>query len=160
MILNRSVSADIFCPNISSEQYITHLRESPVIGGKIFYKTIDSIRLTLVQLMLTTYKAVGTSGNIIRRYERGIITPSIEVIIKIADTLEVSIDFLVGKTSLEIDKQTIKRLEDISSLSEENKGFVLKMVDMARKFRCERRRNPLYRKFKRFRKKRFFWSRI
>lgn len=50
---------------------------------------------------------------------------------KIADALEVSIDFLVGKTSLEIDKQTIKRLEDISSLSEENKNFVLKMVDMA-----------------------------
>ncbi len=76
-------------------------------------------------------KAVGTSGDIIGRYERGIITPSIEVIMKIADALEVSIDFLVGKTSLEIDKQTIKRLEDISSLSEENKGFVLKMVDMA-----------------------------
>ena len=76
-------------------------------------------------------KAVGTSGDIIGRYERGIITPSIEVIMKIADALEVSIDFLVGKTSLEIDKQTMKRLEDISSLSVENKDFVLKMVDMA-----------------------------
>jgi transcriptional regulator with XRE-family HTH domain len=76
-------------------------------------------------------KSVGTSGDIIGRYERAVITPSIEVIMKIADALEVSIDFLVGKTSLEIDKQTIKRLEDISNLSEENKGFVLQMVDMA-----------------------------
>lgn len=76
-------------------------------------------------------KAVGTSGDIIGRYERGIITPSIEVIMKIADALDVSIDFLVGKTSLELDKQTLERLEDISSLSEENKNFVLKMVDMA-----------------------------
>lgn len=76
-------------------------------------------------------KAVGTSGDIIGRYERGIITPSIEVIMKIADALDVSIDFLVGKTSLELDKQTLARLEDISSLSDENKNFVLKMVDMA-----------------------------
>ena len=76
-------------------------------------------------------KAVGTSGDIIGRYERGIISPSIEVIMKIADALEVSIDFLVGKTSLELDKQTLKRLEDISTLSQENRDFVLKMVDMA-----------------------------
>lgn len=76
-------------------------------------------------------KEVGTSGDIIGRYERGIITPSIDVIVKVADALEVSIDFLVGKTSLQIDKQTLKRLEDIDTLSEENKGFVLKMVDMA-----------------------------
>ena len=76
-------------------------------------------------------KAVGTSGDVIGRYERGIITPSIEVIMKIADALEVSIDFLVGKSSLELDKQTLKRLEDLSSLSQENRDFVLKMVDMA-----------------------------
>jgi transcriptional regulator with XRE-family HTH domain len=76
-------------------------------------------------------KSVGTSGDIIGRYERAVITPSIEVIMKIADALDVSIDFLVGKTSLELDRQTLARLEDISSLSEENRGFVLKMVDMA-----------------------------
>ncbi len=76
-------------------------------------------------------KTVGTSGDIIGRYERGLITPSIEVIMKIADALEVSIDFLVGKTTLELDKQTLKRMEDISSLPEENKSFVLRMMDMA-----------------------------
>lgn len=76
-------------------------------------------------------KSVGTSGDIIGRYERGLITPSIDVIIKIADSLEVSIDFLVGKTSLELDIQTLKRIEDISNLSNENKSFVFKMIDMA-----------------------------
>ncbi len=79
----------------------------------------------------TLGKAVGTSGDIIGRYERGIITPSIDVIMKIADALEVSIDFLVGNTSMELDMQALQRLEDISSLSEENKSFVLKMIDMA-----------------------------
>ena len=32
LVLSRSESAEIFYSNISSEQYITHLRESPVIG--------------------------------------------------------------------------------------------------------------------------------
>ncbi len=43
----------------------------------------------------------------------------------------VSIDFLVGKNSLKLDKETTKRLESISELSDENKNFVLKMIDMA-----------------------------
>ena len=76
-------------------------------------------------------KTAGTSGDIIGRYERGIITPSIEVIMKIADALDVSIDFLVGKTSLELDLDTLNRLKDIAELSDENKDFILKMVDMA-----------------------------
>ena len=66
-------------------------------------------------------KQIGTSGDIIGRYERNIMIPSIEVIIKISDSLGVSIDYLVGKTSLELDESVLKRLEDISSLSDENK---------------------------------------
>jgi transcriptional regulator with XRE-family HTH domain len=76
-------------------------------------------------------KAIGTSGDIIGRYERGIMTPSIDVVIKLADVLEVSIDFLVGKTSTVLDKQTMDRIADIDQLPEENKAFVLKMIDMA-----------------------------
>ncbi|MFV0267434.1 MAG: helix-turn-helix domain-containing protein [Draconibacterium sp.] len=76
-------------------------------------------------------KEIGTSGDIIGRYERNIMTPSIDVIMKISDTLGVSIDYLVGKTNLELDKSTLKRLEDISSLSDENKIFVFRMIDMA-----------------------------
>jgi transcriptional regulator with XRE-family HTH domain len=76
-------------------------------------------------------KQIGTSGDIIGRYERNIMTPSIEVIIKIADTLGVSIDYLVGKTNLELDKSTLKRLEEISTLSEEDKSFLFRMIDMA-----------------------------
>ena len=76
-------------------------------------------------------KEIGTSGDIIGRYERNIMTPSIDVIMKISDTLGVSIDYLVGKTNLELDKSTLKRLEDISSLSDENKSFLFRMIDMA-----------------------------
>ena len=65
------------------------------------------------------------------RYERDVITPSIDVIVKVADALEVSIDFLVGKTKMVLDNQTVKRLEDISKLPDDNKNFVLNLIDMA-----------------------------
>ena len=57
-------------------------------------------------------KKIGTSGDIIGRYERDIMSPSIEVIIKITDVLEVSIDYLVGSTNIKLDKATQKRLQD------------------------------------------------
>lgn len=74
---------------------------------------------------------IGTSGDVIERYERWDISPSIEAVAKIADALEVSVDYLIGKTKMELDKNTMRRLEDISTLSEENKNFVLNMIDMA-----------------------------
>ncbi len=76
-------------------------------------------------------KIIGTSGDVIGRYERGDITPSVEVVSKIADALEVSVDYLLGKTKMELDKQTLKRLEDIAKLPDENKNFVLNLIDMA-----------------------------
>ncbi|MCX6207061.1 MAG: helix-turn-helix transcriptional regulator [Bacteroidetes bacterium] len=76
-------------------------------------------------------KIIGTSGDVIGRYERDVITPSIDVIVNVADALEVSIDFLVGKTKMVLDKQAVKWLEDISKLPDDNKNFVLNLIDMA-----------------------------
>ena len=76
-------------------------------------------------------KAIGTSGDVIGRYERGDIKPSIEVVVKIADALEVSVDFLIGKTDLQLDKEAVQRLVDISKLPNENKNYVLDLIDMA-----------------------------
>lgn len=76
-------------------------------------------------------KLIGTSGDVVGRYERGDISPSIEVVAKIADALEVSIDYLIGKTKMALDADALRRLEDIASLSEENKKFVLNLIDMA-----------------------------
>jgi len=74
-------------------------------------------------------KAVGTSGDIIGKYERNEVKPSIEVAAKIADALEVSLDFLVGKSSVEVDSKTLKRLQDIQKLNEQDRSTVLEMVD-------------------------------
>jgi len=76
-------------------------------------------------------KLIGTSGDVVGRYERADITPSIEVVVKIADALEVSVDYLIGKTNLLLDNEAIKRLESIAQLSDKNKDFILNMIDMA-----------------------------
>lgn len=75
-------------------------------------------------------KAIGTSGDIVGRYERNIMSPSIEVIIKMADALEVSIDYLVGKTNLQLDKNTLERLEEIGKLNEDARTYILNHLDM------------------------------
>lgn len=73
---------------------------------------------------------IGTSGDIIGRYERGAMTPSIEVIKRLADVLEVSLDYLVGTVQTELDSQTLKRLEEIAQLPEEKRKYVLGLIDM------------------------------
>jgi len=76
-------------------------------------------------------KAIGTSGDVVGRYERGDITPSIEVVVKMADALEVSVDYLVGRISVDLSEQEIiERIEAISKLSKANQAFLFRLVDM------------------------------
>ena len=74
-------------------------------------------------------KAVGSSGDIIGKYERDEVKPSIEVASKIADTLEVSLDFLLGKTSVQLDKKTLKRLQDIEHLEDDKRKILFDLID-------------------------------
>ena len=75
-------------------------------------------------------KQIGTSGDVIGRYERGEMMPSIEAVTKIADALEVSIDFLVGKTATLIDKNMMDRLQDIEQLPDDKKAYILNLIDI------------------------------
>ena len=75
-------------------------------------------------------KLVGTSGDIIGKYERGENMPSIEVATKIADALDVTLDYLVKDGEYEkIDKATLKMLKDIQELPEESKQHVFALLD-------------------------------
>lgn len=58
-------------------------------------------------------KQIKTSGDIIGPYERNEVKP-IEVIVRMADALEVSIDFLVGKSEVELDTDTLSRIREVS----------------------------------------------
>jgi len=74
-------------------------------------------------------KRASTSGDLIGRYERDEVKPSIDVIMRIADALEVSIDYLVGKTSFELNKDMLKRFQEVSSLPENAKRQIYMVMD-------------------------------
>lgn len=57
------------------------------------------------------------------------VKPTIEMANKIANALKVSLDFLVGNTDLELDTETLKRVEDISKLSDDNKKHIYILLD-------------------------------
>lgn len=74
-------------------------------------------------------KKVGTSGDIIGRYERDEVKPSIEVASKIADVLEVGLDFLLGKVDAEVDRTLLKRVLEVQQMDEEDKKHILYTLD-------------------------------
>lgn len=62
-------------------------------------------------------KAAGVSREIIGRYERNEVMPSIEVAAKIAEALDVSLDYLAGNSKkAAIDKKTLKLIYEIDDL--------------------------------------------
>ena len=66
----------------------------------------------------------------IGRYERGEVMPSIEVAKKIADALEVSLDYLAGDAKkAAIDKQTMKLIHDIEDLEPSIKDKLIFLVN-------------------------------
>ncbi|MFN0290109.1 XRE family transcriptional regulator [Pedobacter helvus] len=58
-----------------------------------------------------------------------ITNPSIEVVIRMADALEVSLDYLVGKTGMELDSSTLNRIQEVAKLPEEDKKQVFLVID-------------------------------
>jgi transcriptional regulator with XRE-family HTH domain len=64
------------------------------------------------------------------KYEKGDAIPSIEVAKRIADALEVSLDFLVGEgTNAQFDKKTLQRIQDIELLDENKKRTLFDLID-------------------------------
>jgi len=76
-------------------------------------------------------KMLKTKGPVIGRYERDEMKPSIEAAANMADILEVSLDYLVGKADEHLDKSTLNRILEVQKLPTEKKDFVLNMIDMA-----------------------------
>lgn len=82
----------------------------------------------LSQAMLGRLSCI--NGDIVGKYERNEMKPNIETAKKIADALEVSLDYLVGEGDLKVlDKLTIKRLEDIEKLPDEDRRNIFYTLD-------------------------------
>jgi len=72
---------------------------------------------------------IGTSGAIIGMYERSERTPSIEVARKIANVLEVSLDFLVGNIDLRINAEVLNKIQQIQELPQEDQSHLFYLLD-------------------------------
>lgn len=66
----------------------------------------------------------------IGKYERGEAVPSIDAAKRIADTFEVSLDYLVGEgINAEFDKKTVQRLQEIEALNPTIKDKLFFLID-------------------------------
>lgn len=75
-------------------------------------------------------KEINASREAIGKYERNEALPSVETAKKIADAFDVTLDYLVDDSaSPTFDKKTVKRLNDIQLLSEEDRQHVYALLD-------------------------------
>lgn len=72
---------------------------------------------------------LGIHKNVLGRYERNEVLPSIEIARKIADILDVSLDYLTGKTDVEMDKVTRKRILEVSKFEETDRNHIFSVID-------------------------------
>ena len=72
-------------------------------------------------------KLLNASDSVIGRYELGETTPNIEMATKLTDVLGVSIDYLVGKTDMELDRSILDKIITIQKLPKEDQFCILSM---------------------------------
>ena len=98
-----------------------------------FGKRIKEIRTRQKVSQEELATKIGIHANHLSRYERDVTLPSIEVVKKIAQALEVSIDLLVfGKQDAETsidDKELVKLFKNIEQFSQEDKSVVKTLLD-------------------------------
>jgi len=71
-------------------------------------------------------KMVGVSREMIGKYERGDVSPSLEIALSIAKALNVSLDYLVGQgANASFDTKVLKLIKDIEQLSPDLKDKLL-----------------------------------
>ncbi|MBK1442773.1 helix-turn-helix transcriptional regulator, partial [Parapedobacter sp. ISTM3] len=75
--------------------------------------------------------AAGVSREMVGKYERGDALPSIEVARRIADKLDVSLDYLSGKTDDQLDARTLDRVPEVQKLPEDIREKLFYFIDMS-----------------------------
>ena len=72
---------------------------------------------------------LGIHKNVLGRYERNEVFPSIDIARKIADILDVSLDYLTGKDDVQIDKNTSSRILEVSKFEESDRNSIFSAID-------------------------------
>ncbi len=70
------------------------------------------------------------SGDIVGKYERNEMKPSIDTAHRLANTLNVTLDYLVGDSNTVLfDKDITKRMQAIINMESEDKKALFKILD-------------------------------
>ena len=64
-----------------------------------------------------------------RGYERGDAVPSIDIAKRMADAFEVSLDYLVGASEKQLNKEMVKRIEDVDKMKPDDKKMIYAFLD-------------------------------
>jgi transcriptional regulator with XRE-family HTH domain len=81
-------------------------------------------------------KIIGINGDAFGRYERNDVKPTIEMATRLAQALEVSLDYLVGTTDIELDKAALSRVQEVTQFNEQEKNYIYVTLDaMIRDFK-------------------------
>lgn len=72
---------------------------------------------------------LGIHKNVLGRYERNEVLPSIDIARKIADILDVTLDYLTGKDNVQIDKNTSERILEVSRFEESDRNHIFSVID-------------------------------
>lgn len=96
---------------------------------KTFGYRLLEVRKTKKMSQADLAKKINAHGAVIGRYERDEVKPSIEMASVIARALDVSLDYLVGNTDLILDNETVKRVQTIQSLDDENRKHIFALMD-------------------------------
>lgn len=76
-------------------------------------------------------KEIDSSRVMIGKYERGDNSPSIEVIVKMAKTFDVSVDYFLGEgLKAAYDKEMVKRLDEVENLPDDEKQRIFHYMDL------------------------------
>ncbi len=74
-------------------------------------------------------KKIGAHAPIIGRYERDEVKPSVEIATKIAEALEVSLDYLTGLSDVELDKNVTDVITSLQKLKTEDQQHILTTIN-------------------------------
>lgn len=74
-------------------------------------------------------KKVGINGDACGRYERNETNPTIEMAVRIAKALEISLDYLTGNSDVVLDKATFDRVQEVALLTEKDKDYIFVTLD-------------------------------
>lgn len=96
-----------------------------------FGKKIKEARLKKKLSQDDVAKILNIKAPVIGRYERDEAKPSIDTAAKLAVIFEISLDYLVGNSDIEVDSKTLTRVLELQKLPNEVKNKLYYFIEMS-----------------------------